>query len=212
MPNYRCRAVLLTVVAIAAGLVYASTYVGAKNVHVVQPTKQVAHAISQRRSVAAFKAPKSALEKCQAVCRRGKILRAVVVKADHALARSGRSNSPLRRQLVGIVKAARAAGISPFFLLSIAGQESSFGLTACDGNAWGYNMCNTTFKTFIQGAGVVAKDLKDNYNLDTIYVVAKKYCPGTYVSWAGKVGSFMTGVFRVNQNGLRWQDAVQEVK
>jgi len=151
---------------------------------------------------------------CGQACRRGKILRAVVRKADHALASSGYLSSPLRRQLVGIVKAARAAGISPFFLLAIAGTESGFGVQACGGNAWGWASCQVTFNNFTQGASAVAKALRANYldhHLNTVDTVSRVYCPPTASSWAGKVRFFMTRVFGVEE-GLRWSDAVHAVK
>ncbi len=138
----------------------------------------------------------------------------VVAYTDRALVHSNYAGSPMRRQLVAIVKAARQQGISPFFLLSISGVESGFGKQACGYNAWGWNSCNGyNFSSFGDGALIVAHSLKVNYlgkwHGRTIEQVGAKYCVGS--SWSGKVRYFMNTVFKAG-NGLRWNDAVSVVK
>lgn len=146
---------------------------------------------------------------------RGKVkLRDVVVYTDKALVRRGFAGSPLRKELVAIVKAARQEGISPFFLLSISGVESTFGKQACGHNAWGWNSCRGyNFNSFGEGAHTVAQSLRANYlekwHSRTIEQVGAKYCVGS--SWPGKVHYFMSSVFNAG-NGMRWNDAVSVVR
>lgn len=181
-----------------------------------QPLKH--HAVKHSKKVR-VKAP--VRKPCSAACVRAKNLRAVVVRLNGDLAKSVYNDSPMRQQLVGIVKASRSAGISPFFLLAIAGQESGFGVNACRGNAgnaWGWGRCHIQLADFTVGAHVVAGSLRSNYldnGLTTIDSVARSYCPPTKdpdcAAWPDKIRHFMTEVFRVNE-GLRWSDAVRSVR
>lgn len=146
-------------------------------------------------------------------CEKVRILRTVVIRADRALARSVYSQAPLRRELVGIVRASRSEGLSPFFILAIAGVESGFGAQACGGNAWGWGSCSIGFNTFTQGAQAVANGLKLNYlgrGLTGIDSISRVYCPPRSSFWATNVRFFMNSVFHV-EDGLRWTDAVKAV-
>lgn len=140
-------------------------------------------------------------------------LRQVVQYADRALVRHGQADSPLRRELTGIVKAARRESISPFLLLSIAGEESTFGRNRCGYNAWGWNSCRGyNFRSFSEGALTVATGLRINYldkwHMRTVEAVGTAYCTGS--SWAGNVLFFMDSYFRAGE-GLQWADAVRTV-
>ena len=134
---------------------------------------------------------------------------------DHRLVHSHLASSPLRRELTGIVRAARKNGVSPYFLLAIAGVESTFGKAACGYNAWGWNSCRSyNFASFAQGAQVVASSLRANY-LDrghrTLDSVAAIYCPPSSARWAEHVRYFMTRVFAAGE-GLQWKDALWDTR
>lgn len=134
---------------------------------------------------------------------------------NRRLVSSHLASSPLRRELAGIVRAARENGVSPYFLLAIAGVESTFGKAACGHNAWGWNSCRSyNFASFAQGAQVVASSLRANYldrghwTLDSVAVI---YCPPSSARWAEHVRYFMTQVFDAGE-GLRWKDALWDTR
>ena len=123
----------------------------------------------------------------------------------------------LRQDLAGIVRASRDEGISPFFLLSIAGKESTFGRAACGYNVWGWNSCKgDDFTSFVDGARKVAHSLRVNYlgkwGLRTIEAVGNTYCGSRCgADWSYYVRLFMDDIFHAG-DGLRWQDAVAVVR
>jgi hypothetical protein len=143
-----------------------------------------------------------------------RVLMAVVRHADQSLVRSGHASSPMRKELLGIVKAAKAEGISPFFILAIAGKESTFGHNLCDAyDAWGWDPCSAdVFTSFTDGSRQVARGLRVKYmglwGGRTIAEVGRNYCGSCGSSWADDVSSFMSSIFRAG-SGMRWKDAVQ---
>jgi len=150
-------------------------------------------------------------------CEKVRTLAAVVRWADRSLIAAKHEHSPLRQDLAGIVRASRDEGISPFFLLSIAGKESTFGRAACGYNAWGWNSCKgDDFTSFVDGARKVAHSLRVNYlgkwGLRTIEAVGNTYCGSRCgADWSYYVRLFMDDIFHAG-DGLRWQDAVAVVR
>ena len=141
-------------------------------------------------------------------------LMAVVRHADRSLVQAGHARSPLRKELIGIVKASKAEGISPYFILAIAGKESTFGLATCGKNAWGWNRCSTNgWRTFAEGARTVARGLRVNYlgkwGSRTVPEVGYDYCGRSCgSSWSSGVGYFMSHIFKAG-SGMRWKDALR---
>lgn len=140
---------------------------------------------------------------------------AVARYADTRMVLANHSGSPLRQEMTGIVRASYQEGISPFFILAIAGAESTLAQAACGKNAWGWNRCSTNgWKTFAEGAREVARGLRVNYlgkwGSSTIAEVGYDYCGSGCNDWAGHVSFFMSSIFSAG-NGMRWSDAVRTV-
>lgn len=144
-----------------------------------------------------------------------RLVSAVVKHADTSLVRAGHASSPLRSELRGIVLASKREDVSPFFILSITGKESTFGVNVCGKNAWGWNGCSTNdWSSFSEGAREVAYYLRVNYmqkwGKRSILDIGNTYCSGCGYEWAKFVRYSMKEIFSSGE-GLRWKDAVQTV-
>ena len=148
-------------------------------------------------------------------CEKVRTLRMVVLRADHSLVVSKHADSPLRRELVGIVRASRAEGISAFLVLSVTGKESTFARAACGWNAWGWNSCKgDDFTSFTDGARKVAHALRVNYigkwQARTIEAIGYIYANHS-TTWAPDVRFIMRDIFHAG-DGIHWEDDVTVVR
>ena len=148
-------------------------------------------------------------------CEKVRTLRMVVLRADHSLVVSKHADSPLRRELVGIIRASRAEGISAFLVLSVTGKESTFARAACGWNAWGWNSCKgDDFTSFTDGARKVAHALRVNYigkwQARTIEAIGYIYANHS-TTWAPDVRFIMRDIFHAG-DGIHWKDDVTVVR
>lgn len=105
--------------------------------------------------------------------------------------------SPLSGLGTPFVEIGRKYGVDPILLVSISGKESTFGKYCSYGyNAWGWGIWGgqgRAFSSWIEGIETVASGLREKYinqGLDTIEKISRKYCPGTWSSWARGVARF----------------------
>jgi hypothetical protein len=96
----------------------------------------------------------------------------------------------------------RIYGITnPYLMASISGCESSFGKQACHFNAFGWNSCNTTFESWIEGIEKVSRKLATlsyykewRQDQDNIAELAFVYNPGGAKEWKNCVKGFMVAM------------------
>jgi hypothetical protein len=112
----------------------------------------------------------------------------------------GLAGTPLAGHGAILDREGKRRNVSPFFVASIAGVESSFGAAACGGNAWGIGSCSMTFASFAGGIVYTTRLLRTGYidrGLRDVWSIGRVYCPPCGSRWGDKVAFFMRSRFRV---------------
>lgn len=92
-------------------------------------------------------------------------------------------NAPLAVYSDCIVSASEVQGIDYRLIVGISFKESTGGKKMFrKNNAWGWG--HKSFASICEGSSVVAKSLKQNYDLSTYETIARKYCPPTWQAYA----------------------------
>ena len=127
--------------------------------------------------------------------------RDVARRLDRFLARY-----PMRRLGTILERVGRREGVSPFFIVAVAGKESSFGLAACTANprnVWGLGACGRAwtppyFNTWEEAITFFARFVEGRTSVYHGWPNAQTpwdfhgYCAGCETSWAAGVSRFMT--------------------
>lgn len=126
-------------------------------------------------------------------------------RANVARLNRGLAGTPLAGYGNAFDTAGRRWNVSPFFVASIAGVESSFGAAACGGNAWGIGSCAMSFGSFADGIVFTTRLLRKSYinaGLRDVWSIGRIYCPPCGDRWGDKVGWLMTRRFGVSTSVL----------
>lgn len=127
--------------------------------------------------------------------------REVVRRLDRFL-----SPYPMRGLGTMLERIGRREGVSPFFIVAVAGKESSFGLAACGANprnVWGLGACGRAwtppyFNTWEEAITFFARFVEGRTSVYHGWPNAQTpwdfhgYCAGCETSWAAGVSRFMT--------------------
>jgi len=122
-----------------------------------------------------------------------KAVRSNVARLNHGLA-----GTPLAGYGATFDRYGRRWNVSPFFVASIAGVESSFGAAACGGNAWGIGSCATSFGSFTDGIAFTTKLLRVSYidrGMRDLWSIGTVFCPPCGNTWGDHVAWFLTHRF-----------------
>lgn len=111
-----------------------------------------------------------------------------------------RYRSPLAGLGAAFVRSGHKYRVSPEFVVSIAGVESTFGRAACGKNAWGIGSCSRSFRSWVHGIDFVTRMLREKYldrGLTSLASIGRTYCPPCGAKWSGDVGWYMRQAFGV---------------
>jgi hypothetical protein len=121
-----------------------------------------------------------------------------------------RYNSPLVDHVDSFIEASEKYELEDYFLVSIAGVESTFAQHMIQGthNAYGYGRGTIVFNSWEHGIDTVGSKLRENYinrGAETIDQIGPRYAGGS-ITWAPKVKHFISefkneeqAILQVNQ-------------
>ncbi len=124
-----------------------------------------------------------------------------------------RYNSPLVGHVDSFIEASKKYELEDYFLVSIAGVESTFAQRMIHGthNAYGFGGGRIVFTSWEHGIDTVGSKLRENYinkGAQTIDQIGPRYAGGS-ITWAPKVKHFMKEFKSEEQAILRVNKYIQ---